>query len=79
MPDNHKVVVDPVVQQLDGIMLTLEGKDGGMQKAQVLPTLVAIVKEMYLVQKEMRKEVMPPESFISDRDASHRIGGNLGG
>lgn len=78
MSDKPKVVLDPVVEQLNGIMLTLDGKEGGIPKQAILPTLVAIIKEMYLVQKEIRKEVCPPESFISDRDASHRIGGTLG-
>jgi hypothetical protein len=70
--------VDPVVEQLDEITKTLEGKEGGIPKTEILPALVAIVREMYLVQKEIRKEVCPPESFISDRDVPHRISGPAG-
>jgi len=79
MPDNKpRVVLDPVVEKLDGIMQTLEGKEDGVPKNEVIPSLVSIIKEMYLVQKEIRKEVCPPESFISDRDVAQRISGPLG-
>jgi hypothetical protein len=78
MTDKPRVIQDPVVEQLDGIMLTLDGKEGGTPKQAIVPTLVAIIKEMYLVQKEIRKEVCPPESFISDRDVAHRISGPSG-
>lgn len=70
--------IDPIVEVLDRVNLTLEGKDGGIPKSEVLPQLVAIIREMYLVQKEIRREVCPPPSFIQDNDVTHRIGGPAG-